>query len=357
MAFSVLVVEDNQKWMDALYEMYEDLIDERDEVLPAHTVKTARRFLKRKDVDLLSLDLNVSETDATEGDGRTLIREASKGEMAVGGLIVITEFERDKELDVIMPEEKIPKAQMKLGMMLDEFFRGRYKYVPKPSEMSPQESVRVIRDELSQRRLLSLCNARNVFRKEGQGWFVRYAGESTQIKGGIGVKRIHYLLQRPNEEISSKELVDAFTKPDPENLDDRRRNMSSEQLWVEEGLREIVGFRGENSADKPALRDYKEEIDKIEDKLDIARGTGDEEKIAKLEEKKKMLRKQLGWSGTGERLKDELKKHADTVQTSISRSIDDISEVHPALADHLDEMVDTGSFCSYEPAEPVNWCL
>jgi DNA-binding response OmpR family regulator len=358
MAFSVLVVEDEPEWMEALCEMYEGLLDKPDEVLLASTVRTARQNLERKDIDLLSLDINVSRTDKTEGDGRTLIREASRGEKAVGGLVVITQFERDEELDVIMPEKEVPKARMELGMMLDEFFRGRYKYVPKPAEMSPQESVRVIRDRLSQRALLSLCNAENVFRKEGQGWFVRYDGKSTQLKESINFKRIHYLLQRPNEKVSSKELVDAFLKPDPDSLDDRRRDMSREQLEEEEGLSETGGYRGENTLDDKAISEYKERLAEIESQLEIARSTGDDSQIAELINEAEMIRDQLGYSGSGDREKDVLDKHRKTVQKSIKREgIPDISEVHPALAEHLDDAISTGYYCSYEPAEPVEWRL
>jgi DNA-binding response OmpR family regulator len=357
MAFSVLVVEDEPAWMEALCEMYEDLLSESDEVLPASTVRTARQFLKRKDVDLLSLDINVSGTDKTEGDGRTLIREASRGEKAVGGLVVITQFERDKKLDVIMPEEEIPKARMKLGMMLDEFFRGRYKYVSKPSEMSPQESVEVIQEGLSRRGLLSLCKARNVFREKEQGWFVRYNGESTQLKDSIDFKRIHYLLHRPDKEISSKDLVDKFLNPDPDSLDDRRRDMSSEQLAEEEGLSETGGFRGENTLDDRAIREYKERLQEIKDQLEFARGTGNEDRVAKLREEKEMILDELGWSGAGDREKDSLDKHRKTVQKSISRGIDKISELHEALGKHLEESISTGYFCSYEPSEPMDWRL
>ena len=357
MPFSVLVVEDDPEWMDALCNMYENLLGDRDEVLPASTVRTARRILTSRDIDLLSLDLNVSGTDATEGDGRTLLKDASEGDMSVGGLIVITKFERDKELSMIMPEKEIPVARMTLGMTLDELFRGRYKYVSKPSGMPPKKSVQGIQKKLSRRGLLSLCNARNVFREEGKEWFVRYEGKSARLKDSINFKRIYYLLQRPNEEVLSKDLVDEFLKPDPDSLDDRRRDMSSEQLAEEEGLTERGGYRGENTLDDQAIREYQERIDEIEDQIDIALSTGNEERVAELIEEKEMLRDELGYSGTGDREKDSLDKHRKTVQKSISRGVDKISEAHEVLGTHLEESIDTGFFCSYEPEEPVEWSL
>jgi len=242
-------------------------------------------------------------------------------------------------------------------MMLDEFFRGRYKYISKPSEMSPQESVQVIQEGLSRRGLLSLCNARNVFREEGQGWFVRFNGESTQLKKSIDFKRIHYLLRRPDEEVSSKDLVDEFLKPDPESLDNRRRDMSDEQLTEEEGLRETGGYRGEDALDDQAIREYQKRIEEIENQLVFARDTGNEERVAELIEEKEMIRDELGYSGTGNRKKDSLDKHRKTVQKSISRGIDKISEAHEALGNHLKEGITTGYFCSYEPSEPVDWRL
>jgi len=357
MAFSVLVVEDEPEWMGALCEMYESLLHESDQVLPASTVKTARHFLKRKNIDLLSLDLNVSQTDSTEGDGRTLIREASGGEMAVGGLVVITEFERDQELDVIMPEEEVPRARMKLGMLLHKFFRGRYQYVSKPSDLSAQDSTQIIQEGLSRRGLLTLCSASNVFRQEGQGWFVQYDGESTQLKQSVDFKRIHYLLQQPDVPVSSKDLVDAFLKPDPDALDRRRRDMSHKQLWEEERLTKTGGYRGENTLDKQARREYRRELKKIDDKLEISRSTGNEDRIVKLIEEKKILLEELSWSGTGSVVRDSLDKHRKTVQKSISRGIEKISKTHGLFGKHLEETISTGYFCKYNPPEPIDWKL
>ena len=133
--------------------------------------------------------------------------------------------------------------------------------------------------------------------------------------------------------------------------------MSDEQLTEEEGLRETGGYRGEDTLDDQAIREYQERIEEIENQLVFTRGTGNEERVAELIEEKEMLRDELGYSGTGDREKDSLDKHRKTVQKSISRGIDKISQAHEALGKHLEENISTGYFCSYEPAESVDWRL
>ena len=356
MAFSVLVVEDDPAWMEALCEMYERLLlDKSAEVLPASTVKTARHFLEKKSIDLLSLDLNVSGTDKMEGDGRTLIREASNGEMSVGGLVVITRFAHDEELDVLMPKEEVPKARMELGLLLHEYFGDRYHHVPKQPDLSVDDNVQIIEEGLSPGSLLTLCNARNVFRKESQGWFVRYDGKIARLNESINFKRIQYLLQHPNKEISSTTLVNAFRKPDPDSLDDLRSDMSIDQLWKEENLREVVDYQGEDSLDEQAIQECIDRLQKIEDKIEIHRSTSNEKEISDLTEEKEMILKELGYSGVGKKIKSSLEKHRKRVEKSIKRAINDILNVHSDLGKHLYDSIKTGKYCHYKPSEAVDW--
>jgi hypothetical protein len=57
-------------------------------------------------------------------------------------------------------------------------------------------------------------------------------------------------------------------------------------------------------------------------------------------------------------VRDSLRRHYDTVQTSIRRDRERIGEFDEELEAYLQKTVDTGYTCVYqEPDEPVKWLL
>jgi hypothetical protein len=51
---------------------------------------------------------------------------------------------------------------------------------------------------------------------------------------------------------------------------------------------------------------------------------------------------------------DDIEKARKTVSTRIHRAIRTLHRFHPALADHLQSTVDTGSTCTHRPTEPTH---
>ncbi|MEM9714726.1 MAG: hypothetical protein AAGA17_21070, partial [Actinomycetota bacterium] len=67
----------------------------------------------------------------------------------------------------------------------------------------------------------------------------------------------------------------------------------------------------------------------------------------------------FGLGGRARRLGDPGERARVNVRRSVSRALDAIEVVAPALADHLRTRIVTGRFCRYVPAldDPVTWQL
>jgi hypothetical protein len=63
----------------------------------------------------------------------------------------------------------------------------------------------------------------------------------------------------------------------------------------------------------------------------------------------------FGLGGRVRRVGDPLERARKTVSTRIRRTIVTVERAHPELGRHLERSIDTGTWCAYRPAEPVDW--
>jgi hypothetical protein len=63
----------------------------------------------------------------------------------------------------------------------------------------------------------------------------------------------------------------------------------------------------------------------------------------------------LGLGGRSRLIGDPVERARKTVSTRIRRTIRTIAGVHPELGRHLERAIDTGAWCAYRPAEPIDW--
>ena len=129
----VLVLEENAEWREALAGMYRSILGHRGEVIVASDTAVAERQLKRQPVDVLSLDLNLSEGRAgSEGPllcdtGRLQLIEVAAKRRWAAGVILITRSEaedgdgRSRDSSPA-DEEKLNEATVSP----DEFVRRRF---------------------------------------------------------------------------------------------------------------------------------------------------------------------------------------------------------------------------------------
>lgn len=63
----------------------------------------------------------------------------------------------------------------------------------------------------------------------------------------------------------------------------------------------------------------------------------------------------IGLGGRNRRLGDDSERARKAVTARIRESIGRIDRVLPELGEHLRDSIQTGTWCSYTPAEPIHW--
>jgi hypothetical protein len=169
---------------------------------------------------------------------------------------------------------------------------------------------------------------------EGDVWRLTWGGETIRVKASKGIDDLVALLGAPGREISALDLMGGGVAPgaaEDELLDDEARRQ------YEQRVRELQTELDEADAHHDVGRSerLRAELDAIVDELTSALGLGGRSRRT---------------SGAGERARSAVTQR---IRSTIKR----IEEHHPGLGDHLRRSVSTGTFCRYEPAEPVRWTI
>ena len=135
-----------------------------------------------------------------------------------------------------------------------------------------------------------------VFYMEGDYWTVAYKGETWRLKDSKGFHYIAYLLGHPGEEIRALDLAARSGGAVEEGVDSE----SVEDLARTGVLTGDLGHAGE-MLDTQAKADYQRRLTELEDELEEARELGNEERIAKAEDEKEAvvreIRRAIGLGG------------------------------------------------------------
>ena len=178
------------------------------------------------------------------------------------------------------------------------------------------------------------AQAMAVFRRGGAVWELDFAGRQVQLPHSRGLNDLARLLARPGEAMSVLELAD--------------------EPGVDPG-----GSRGAPALDDRARREIRDRLHELDAEEADAEAIGDGERAALARERRQELAeavaRDLGLGGRSRRIGDPVERARKTVSTRIRRAIAAVGRAHPELGRHLERSVDTGSWCSYQPPEPVDW--
>jgi hypothetical protein len=185
--------------------------------------------------------------------------------------------------------------------------------------------------------------ARNVFRQDLQAgvWEISYDGISKSVKDAAGLKYIRVVLQSPGAKIPALQILGMCGYSGKQRAKDDYR----------EDLHIGGGVKSDPVLDSRALRDCKNALDLLEEKIVTARQNGDSENIAIYTEKrdhlKHMMKTQTRPHRKSRQLGDEGEKARKTVSNAIDRAIKDIQVVHPKAASHLKKNIVKGMTFTY----------
>lgn len=172
------------------------------------------------------------------------------------------------------------------------------------------------------------------FRRDGSVWELGFAGRSARLADGRGLRDLAYLLTRPGEAVSVMELANDFDAAP-------------------------VTARGAPALDERARREIRDRLRRLDSDEAEAEAMGDGERAALAREQRHALAeavaRDFGLGGRARLIGDPVERARKTVSTRIHRAIAAVGRAHPELGRHLERSIDTGTWCAYRPAEPVNW--
>jgi tetratricopeptide (TPR) repeat protein len=179
----------------------------------------------------------------------------------------------------------------------------------------------------------------NVFRREGDYWFVVFQGRTVRVRDLKGMRYLAQLLAHPGREFHVLDLVAAET-----------------------GQRAALGDAGE-ILDERAKSAYRRRLAEIEGDIEQARALADDQREAQADAEREFLVRELaravGLGGRDRRVASASERARSGVTRAVRHGIARIAEHDSQLGEHLDGAVRTGTHCAYipEPGAPGPWSV
>lgn len=189
-------------------------------------------------------------------------------------------------------------------------------------------------------------------RREGEIWAFVFDGRPVRVKDAKGVRHLATLLAHPRREFHVLDLARGGASWSGSGSTDH-----ADRLVVRA---DPFGDAGE-VLDPEAKEAYRARIRELDEEIEDAEAWSDPERSARAREEREQLVQQLasavGLGGRDRAVSGASERARWSVSRTIRSAIRRIGEHHPALADHLEHAVRTGTFCTYEPdpALPLTW--
>jgi len=176
----------------------------------------------------------------------------------------------------------------------------------------------------------------HAFRRDGEVWTLAYGGREIRMRDSKGLRDLHALLARPGAAVAALDLATG-----PAGL----RSPSD--------TGEVI--------DAQARAAYRQRLRELEEAAAEADAAADIERSARIAAERDALVEALtGAYGLGGRVRRS-GSAAERARTAVTARIRDairrIGDAHPELGRHLARSVRTGTFCVYDPDQPVRWSL
>ncbi len=171
---------------------------------------------------------------------------------------------------------------------------------------------------------------RHVLRRLGSVWQATFEGCDVHLPNLKGLADIAMLLARPGEEVHCSVLmgeVESRTEDD-DAIDDQAK-----------------------AAYRLRIAEVEQELAEAEEHNDLGRNEKLQEELDALREH---LIKSLGLGGRARKLGSPAERARTAVTWRIRSALKKIAEAHDSLGRHLADSIQTGTFCSYDPAQPID---
>ena len=180
-------------------------------------------------------------------------------------------------------------------------------------------------------------------RLEGEYWSVSYADKVTRLRDSKGMRVLAELLMTPG-------------RPHPA-LDLERLGARGDDATVRAAA---AGSAGE-LLDDTARREYRVRLGELDEDIEAAQRLGKAAEAGALREEKHFitgeLRRALGLGGRARVAGSTAERARLNVTRAVRTALRHIAAANPALAEHLEATVRTGTVCIYtpDPRSPISW--
>jgi hypothetical protein len=169
-----------------------------------------------------------------------------------------------------------------------------------------------------------------VFRRDGDLWLLGYAGREVRVADAKGLHDLHLLLRCAGQSVPVTALVGG----------------------VADGPVDVL-------LDATARRAYRSRLSDLDEAIEEAEAGGDAERAARaLAERQALvdaLAEATGLGGRSRAAANDRERARQAVRARIRHVLSRLEPVHPELARHLANTVQTGARCGYLPESPVTW--
>jgi len=187
--------------------------------------------------------------------------------------------------------------------------------------------------------------ARNAFRRNGEYWTLRFAGQDVRLRDSKGLFYLAQLLRHREQDVPALTLVSLL-----------RADGAAPPLLDTSDL--VAGGLGDAGValDPAAKSAYRSRLSGLRTELAEADSFNDAERASRIRREIEFLSRQLAAAvGLGGR-DLPVAAAAERARVNVTRAISDavkrIREHAPALARHLDASIRTGALCSYRSPDP-----
>lgn len=203
-----------------------------------------------------------------------------------------------------------------------------------------------------------LADARptSAFKPEGEYWTITYDGVTSRLRGSRGLQHLARMLRAPGQEIHALDLAGGHAGDG---------HVAGSTL-ADRGLTGLDLDSGDGAGpllDDAAKAAYRGRLEELRAELAEAEQWNDAERASRTEAEIQALTDELstavGLGGRDRSAASNAERARISVTRAIRSAIQRIGEQNPALRDHLDATVRTGTYCSYrpDPRAPIDWDL
>jgi tetratricopeptide (TPR) repeat protein len=193
----------------------------------------------------------------------------------------------------------------------------------------------------------------SVCRREGEYWSIAFAGEAFRLKDVRGLHYLAYLLRNPGREFHVLDLAAAG-----QGVQAAGARMSQAR---DDDLHQARLSDTGPILDEQAKTAYRARLRELEEELAEATSWADPVRAARARQEMQFLADELaaavGLGGRDRRAGSAAERARVNITKAVKIALARIRAHSPALADHLDATIHTGTFCCYtpDPRAPIAW--